>query len=144
MIKLTAYRKKWVKAESIMETNGLMIHINNLDEEVFEIGTKGYLVVINKSNHTGLQRHNVPLIAAPVHFTNFKKFHFRKWCVKRSESSCSSYHIVEESDSRNGSTTEYMNYVLSFIKSSVHNIVIYLRKTISKIKTFYKRTSHKS
>ena len=56
-----------------------------------------------KSEHTGAHAQNIPLLVAPVHYTNFKKFHFRKWCSKKDETACSSYKVVKENDSSQGS-----------------------------------------
>lgn len=80
-----------------MERNGLVVYTKQLSGQNFEEGTMGCLLVMHKEER-------IPLMVAPVHFSNFKNFHFRKWCVKKSETACSSYNIVEESDSRHGFT----------------------------------------
>jgi len=85
-----------------MERNGLLIHTKQLSGQHFEEGTKGCILVMHKEDRIGLHNHKIPLMVAPVHFSNFKNFHFRKWCVKKSETACSSYNIVEENDFRHG------------------------------------------
>ena len=59
-----------------------------------------------KSEHTGAHAHNIPLMVAPVQYTNFKNFHFRKWCSKKDDTACSTYNVVKESDSSQGSTDQ--------------------------------------
>ena len=91
-----------MKVESSFDRTGLIVHTTRLDGELFAEGSKGYVLLIYKSEHTGAHVHNIPLMVAPVHFTNFKNFHFRKWCVKKDETDCSTYNVIKESDSRLG------------------------------------------
>ena len=87
-----------------MDRIGLVVETQSmLNEKLFEEGSGGFLVLMYKSEHEGFHAHNVPLMVAPVHFTNFKNFHFRKWCGKKDDTACSSYSVVKESDSRKGS-----------------------------------------
>ena len=104
-IKSLGYRRNWVKVESTLDRNGLIVRTEDLSQkQLFKEGSKGLLVLMYKSEHTGAHAHNIPLMVAPVHYKNFKNFHFRKWCAKKDETACSSYDVVKESDSSKGST----------------------------------------
>ena len=105
---MIAYRKQWVKVESTLEKYGLIVYTKHLNGRLFKEGSKGYLVLMYRTEHSGFHPHNIPLMAAPVHYTNFKNFHFRKWCDKKDDTTCSSYNVVKESDSSLGFTNPYV------------------------------------
>ena len=97
---LKEYKRQWVKVESTMDRFNLVVHTKRLNGKLFKEGAKGFLILMYRSGHTGAHAHNVPLLVAPVHYTNFNNFHFRKWCGKKDDTACSSYDVVKESDSR--------------------------------------------